>query len=51
VIAGTIGGNNPIVKDLVVRGITTLGAELGTVAGISVESATGFTDQGVLLLV
>ena len=51
VIAGNIGGNNPIVKDLVVRGTTTLGAEIGTVAGISADSATGFTYLGFILLV
>ena len=49
-IAANIGGNNPIVNDLVVRGTTTLGAEIGGAVGVGVDSATGFTYQGVFLL-
>ena len=47
VIAANLGGNNPLVKDLVVRGTTNLGAELGGAVGAGVDSLTGFTDQGL----
>ena len=47
VVAANIGGNNPIVKDLVVRGATNLGAEIGGAVGAGVDSLTGFTDQGL----
>ena len=47
VVAGNIGGNNPIIKDLVVRGTTNLGAEIGGAVGVGVDSFTGFTDQGL----
>ena len=47
VVAANIGGNSPIVKDLVVRGTTNLGAESGGAVGAGVDSLTGFTDQGL----
>ena len=47
VVAGNLGGNNPVVKDLVVRGTTNLGAEIGGAVGVGVDSLTGFTDQGL----
>ena len=47
VVAANIGGNSPIVKDLVVRGTTNLGAEIGGAVGAGVDSLTGFTDQGL----
>ena len=47
VVAGNLGGNNPIVKDLVVRGTTNLSAEIGGAVGVGVDSLTGFTDQGL----
>ena len=47
VIAANLSGNNPIVKDLVVKGTTNIGAEIGGAVGAGVDSLTGFTDQGV----
>ena len=47
VVAANLGGNNPIVKNLVVRGTTNLGAEIGGAVGAGVDSLTGFTDQGL----
>ena len=47
VVAANIGGNNPIVKDLVVKGATNLGASIGGAVGAGVDSLTGFTDQGL----
>ena len=47
VVAANLGGNNPIVKDLVVRGTTNLGGEIGGAVGAGVDSLTGFTDQGL----
>ena len=47
VVAANLGGNNPIVKDLVVRGTTNLGGEIGGAVGAGVDSLTGSTDQGL----
>ena len=46
-MAANLGGNNPIIKDLVVRGTTNLGGEIGGAVGAGVDSLTGFTDQGL----
>ena len=48
-IAANLGGNNPIVKDLVVKGTTNIGAEIGGAVGAGIDSLTGFTDQGVCI--
>ena len=47
VIAANLGGSSPVVKDLVVKGTTSLGADIGGAVGAGVDSLTGFTDQGV----
>ena len=47
VVAGNIGGHTPVIKDLVVRGTTNIGAEIGGAVGVGVDSFTGFTDQGL----
>ena len=46
VVAANIGGNSPIVKDLVARGTTNLGAEIGGAVGAGVDSLTGFYGSG-----
>ena len=47
VVAANIGGGNPVVKELVVRGTTNLGAQIGGSVGAGVDSLTGFTDEGL----
>ena len=47
VVAANIGGNNPRIKDLVVKGTTNLGASIGGAVGAGIDSLTGFTDEGV----
>ena len=46
-VAGNIGGRNPIVKELVVRGTTNLGAQIGGSGGAVADSLTGFADEGL----
>ena len=47
VVAANIGGYNPIVKELVVRGTTNQGAAIGGSVGAGLDSLTGFTDEGL----
>ena len=47
VVAANIGGNNTIVKEVVVKVATNLGASIGGAVGAGVDSLTGFTDQGL----
>ena len=47
VVAANLGGGNPVVKELVVRGTTNLGAQIGGSVGAGVDSLTGFTDEGL----
>ena len=46
VVAGNIGGNNQQIKDLVLKGSQGLGTAVGTEIGVSMDAATGFTDEG-----
>ena len=47
VVAGNIGGNNQQIKDLVLKGSQGLGTAVGTEIGVSMDAATGFTDEGL----
>ena len=47
VVAGNIGGNNQLIKKVVVKGSEKLGSSIGTEIGVGLDAATGFTDEGL----
>ena len=47
VVAGNIGGNNQLIKKVVVKGSEKLGSSIGTGIGVGIDSMTGFTDEGL----
>ena len=47
VVAGNLGGNNQLIKKVVVKGSEKLGSSIGTEIGVGLDAATGFTDEGL----
>ena len=47
VVAGNLGGNNQLIKKVVVKGNEMLGSSIGTSIGAGLDAATGFTDEGL----
>ena len=48
VVAGNLGGNNQLIKKVVVKGSEKLGSSIGTEIGVGLDAATGFTDEGLV---
>ena len=47
VVAGNLGGNNQLVKGLIVNSSEKIGSAIGGQVGIGLDSLTGFTDEGL----